>query len=292
MAPRKRRPREEANRRNVSQLRCVNSPTPAVWDAVTARGWLGRVVIAVGIGLGHTGAALACAGDCNRNGAVSVAELITGVGIVLEDLPFSACPPLDTIPDGVIRIDELILAINAALSACPATPTASPTSEPTATPTVSSTPAVTATATDTATPTESPTPTPTVPPVAGQWREEPLQVTTSTCPTELSEEFAADLASRPPCEQTVETPSELTVSLTDCTGTQVDGTLDRDGTIRVAYPTTTDTVDGCTVALSASAVVPAATSPTTAAYTFAIAFSGTCAIDDCVIEAQGTWTRL
>jgi hypothetical protein len=90
----------------------------------------------------------------------------------------------------------------------------------------------------------------------------------------------------------VETPGDLTVVLTDCTGTRVEGTLDPDGTIHVAYPTTTDTVDGCTVALTASAVIPAATSPTTATYTFAVAFSGTCAIDDCAIGARGTWTRL
>jgi hypothetical protein len=242
----------------------------------------------IGFGLGGAGAALACAGDCNGNGTVSVAELITGVGIVLGELPFSACPPLDATADGTIRIDELVLAINAALSVCPSTPTPSPTATPTTSPTLAGTPTVT----PSPTPTDSPTATPTVPPVAGHWLEEPLMVTTSTCPTELSEEFAADLASRPPCEQTVETPSELEVALTDCTGTRVDGTLDRDGTIDIAYPTTTDTVDGCTVALTASATIPAATSPTAAAYTFAVAFSGTCAIDDCAIEAQATWTRL
>src|SRR5215468_4021990 len=167
-------------------------------------------------------------------------------------------------------------------------PTPSSTSTPTASPTVTDTPSFTATATPTASPTTSPT----VPMVAGDWREAPLAVTESTCPALLTETFSADLAGRPPCDQTVEALGELAIALTDCTGTRIEGTLDRDGTIHVVYPTTHDTAGECTVALTASASVPAATSPTVATYTFDLAFTGTCPVDNCVITAEGSWTRL
>jgi hypothetical protein len=128
--------------------------------------------------------------------------------------------------------------------------------------------------------------------VAGIWREEPLSVTGSTCPTVLTTSFAGDLASRPACTMTVELVSETAVTVEDCTGTRVDGTLERDGTIRITYPTTSDTTGACTVELASSAVIPAGTSPTTAVYTFAIAFSGeSCEIADCTIEAAGSWTK-
>jgi hypothetical protein len=219
---------------------------------------------------------------------VSVAEVITGVGASLGDLPLSQCPALDANQDGELRIDELVTAVNAALVGCPSTPTPLASATATASPTITDTPSPT----PTPSPTDSPTATPTVPMVVGLWREDPLTVTGSTCPTVLTESFAADLASRPPCDQTVESTGELTITLQDCTGTRVDGTLDRDGTIHVTYPTGTDDVDGCIVALTVSAAIPAAADPTAATYTFAAAFSGTCALDDCAIQAQGAWTRL
>jgi hypothetical protein len=128
--------------------------------------------------------------------------------------------------------------------------------------------------------------------VAGNWREDPLAVTSSTCASEITQEFTDELAARPACHQSVEALSDVAIALHDCTGTVVDGTLDRDGTIHVTYPTTSQPVtDSCTLALTVSAVVPAAVNPTTATYTFAIAFSGTCPVNDCSIVAQGAWTR-
>jgi hypothetical protein len=244
-------------------------------------GWLRGMVLGLGAGLACAGVALACVGDCNGDGAVSVAELIEGVRIALGDAPLSECPAFDGSGDGELRIAELVSAVGAALAGCPPTPPPSDTA----------TPAPSFTPTPTASPTDTPTPTPTVPTVAGRWREDPLAVTASTCPTLITQQFSADLASRPPCEQQVEALSETAVALIDCTGTRVDGTLDRDGTIRFTYPETSATTEGCTVDLTVSVVIPAATSPTVAAYTFAVAFSGTCALDDCAIDAQGAWTR-
>jgi hypothetical protein len=247
-------------------------------------GWL----LAAAIALICIGApALACVGDCNGDGMVSVAELVEGVRISLGEAPLSECPAFDATPDGQLRIDELVLAVTAALDGCPATPTPSPADTPIASPTTTDTPE----ATGTPTPADTPTATPTVPMVAGNWREDPLAVTSSTCNEALTQQFADELSGRAPCHQTVEALSEAAIALHDCTGTVIDGTLDRDGTIHVAYPTTAQTVDGCTVSLTVSAAIPAAVSPTTATYTFAVAFSGTCQVADCSIEAQGAWTR-
>jgi subtilisin family serine protease len=56
-------------------------------------------------------------GDCNGDGAVTVADLIRGVDIALDQTPVSACPSLDGNGDGHVSIDELIRATGAALSA-------------------------------------------------------------------------------------------------------------------------------------------------------------------------------
>jgi len=237
-------------------------------------------------------AAAACVGDCSGDGKVSVAELIVGVRISLGEIPLSQCAAFDATPDGKLHIDELVLAVNAALKGCPATPTPSPVeTEAVVSPTATAEPNATATVTATDTPATEPTATPTLPVVAGMWLEAPLTVVGSTCPTPITDEFAADLASRPPCDITVETLSETTVAVTDCTETRVEGPLERSGTIHITYPTSSNTSDGCTVDLTASAVIPAAFSPTTAAYNFAVSFSGTCTVDDCAIQAQGSWTR-
>ena len=237
-------------------------------------------------------AAPACAGDCNGDGMVSVSELITGVRISLGAAPLDDCSAFDVGGDGQVRIDELITAVNAALAGCPATPTPTATPSATASSVVAESPTPTATPTDTAQP-GTPTATPTQPMVSGHWREDPLAVTDSTCPEMITNGFAADLASRPPCEQIVEMTSDTTVSFEDCTGTRLEGSLDREGTVRATYPTTTDnTIEDCPVSLTASFVVTAGNSPTTVAYTFDVAFAATCHIDNCTIHADGTWTRL
>ena len=81
--------------------------------------------------------ALACPGDCNGDGAVSIAELVRGVGIALGSTGLGSCPAFDSGADGTVSIDELIAAVNAALGGCAnVTPTATePLPEDTATPT-------------------------------------------------------------------------------------------------------------------------------------------------------------
>lgn len=59
-----------------------------------------------------------CAGDCNRDGAVTVDELIVGVSIALGTVPAAQCPAMDTSGEGQVTVDELIAAVTMALVGC------------------------------------------------------------------------------------------------------------------------------------------------------------------------------
>lgn len=84
---------------------------------------------------------MACTGDCDGDGEVTVNELLRGVNIALG-APLASCPSFDRNRDGAITIDEVLDAVNAALLGCP--PHAPPTGTPTATtrPTATRMPAV------------------------------------------------------------------------------------------------------------------------------------------------------
>lgn len=59
-----------------------------------------------------------CAGDCDGNGTVSIAELIRAVNIALGNDDAANCRAADTNGDGRVTINELIQAVNAALLGC------------------------------------------------------------------------------------------------------------------------------------------------------------------------------
>ncbi|MBX3026856.1 hypothetical protein KF840_18260 [bacterium] len=54
-------------------------------------------------------------GDCNRDGTVSIDELVRGVTIALGSTPVSECPPFDRVPDGRVTVDELVRGVTNAL---------------------------------------------------------------------------------------------------------------------------------------------------------------------------------
>lgn len=56
-----------------------------------------------------------CAGDCDGNGRVSVAELVLAVRVGVEVEPLESCPAADADGDGRVRIEELIAAVGHAL---------------------------------------------------------------------------------------------------------------------------------------------------------------------------------
>lgn len=62
----------------------------------------------------------ACDGDCDGDGLVSIAELVTGVNIAQGQLDAAACPAADTDANGAVAIAELIAAVRSALADCAA----------------------------------------------------------------------------------------------------------------------------------------------------------------------------
>ena len=72
-----------------------------------------------------TGAA--CVGDCDGGGSVSIDELVTGVNIALGAVGIDACPRFDRDSDLVVRINELVAAVDRALNGCPPATVSDPT---------------------------------------------------------------------------------------------------------------------------------------------------------------------
>ncbi|HVM97845.1 MAG TPA: hypothetical protein VMT89_15725, partial [Candidatus Acidoferrales bacterium] len=59
-------------------------------------------------------------GDCDLSGDVTVDELVTGVSIALGSKDIELCQEADGNEDSTVSVDELILAVNAALNGVPA----------------------------------------------------------------------------------------------------------------------------------------------------------------------------
>lgn len=64
---------------------------------------------------------VACTGDCNNDGEVTIDEIITMVNIALGTSSVATCARGDTNGDGEITIDEVIQAVGFALAGCPTT---------------------------------------------------------------------------------------------------------------------------------------------------------------------------
>ena len=54
-------------------------------------------------------------GDCNRDGKISIDELVRGVNIALDNAPVSECLPFDRVADGKVTVDELVRGVRNAL---------------------------------------------------------------------------------------------------------------------------------------------------------------------------------
>jgi len=246
-------------------------------------------------------AAQPCVGDCNGDGAVSIADLVTAVNISLGATAVSACPAADRNSDGLVAISELITAVGHGLRGCPppptptassiasATDTATATPDDSPTPLDSATPSATPSTTDTPAATATATPTVLYPDVSGVWDEEQLRLASSDCLEFFAVEFAAELARRPPCTHQVSSFAS-NVTVVDCNQRAFLGALDPVGRITFALPDEIGEEGGCTVALSTTVRVPAAESPTAASYFFQIVFGGTCPLDSCELTATAPWT--
>ena len=91
------------------------SPTPTTTQTPSATTTPSAVVT-------PTATPIACIGDCNHSGEVTVDEIITMVNIALGNSPVSACLAGDANGDGEITVNEIIAAVNNALNGCPNTP--------------------------------------------------------------------------------------------------------------------------------------------------------------------------
>lgn len=70
----------------------------------------------------HRAVSQVCVGDCDGDEMVRINELVTGVNIVLDILPLSACPALQCNPPEPPMVDCLMQAVNNALVGCPPPP--------------------------------------------------------------------------------------------------------------------------------------------------------------------------
>lgn len=84
---------------------------------------------ALAILLAAAAPALACTGDCNGDGEVTINEAITGVNVALGNAPVGECTRFDANQDGSVTVNELIAAVGAVLDGCPE-PTPGPTPDP------------------------------------------------------------------------------------------------------------------------------------------------------------------
>ncbi len=70
-------------------------------------------------------AVIACPGDCDTSGSVTVDEVVLAVRIALTLEPVSMCEAGDTNRDGYVTIEEILQAVRAALHGCSVDPTPS-----------------------------------------------------------------------------------------------------------------------------------------------------------------------
>ena len=76
------------------------------------------IVLSVALLGSPTGAGAACVGDCDGDGAVTVAEVVRLVNVALQLTAVETCPAGDADGNGAVTIDELITAVGAALAGC------------------------------------------------------------------------------------------------------------------------------------------------------------------------------
>jgi hypothetical protein len=87
------------------------TPTPPATALDTATATASPIATA-------TATVKACAGDCDGDGRVAISELVGGVNIALGNAPVGSCPALNPNRDGSVSIDELVAAVDAAQTGC------------------------------------------------------------------------------------------------------------------------------------------------------------------------------
>lgn len=60
-----------------------------------------------------------CTGDCDAGGAVTVDEIVLGIGIALGNAAIDTCTAFDANDDGLVTVDEIVQSVHFALNGCP-----------------------------------------------------------------------------------------------------------------------------------------------------------------------------
>lgn len=112
----------------VSGVRAGNQGSPAVTAdgssnvVVTWHGLPGDESEAGIFGRRYTVSSLTertrCAGDCDGNRRVTIAELVSGINLSLDDGPLDTCPASDADGDSRVTVTDLVKAVDDALSGC------------------------------------------------------------------------------------------------------------------------------------------------------------------------------
>jgi hypothetical protein len=223
-----------------------------------------------------------CVGDCNGNGTATIDELVRGVNILLERAALELCPSLDASGDGTVAVNELVRAVADLLYGCGVTP---PTARPTATRTITSSP------TSSPVPTSTPTAVVTPPLIAGEWREDQYELTSSSCVGGINAAIENLLSELPPCVYTV-TQAGSSVTITDCDGVGATGELEQGSVVVVDLPVDDLTEDGCTIVFDPEFRGDLGSSPTTVQQSLDVSFQGACEMAPCAIVVESRWTRV
>lgn len=221
--------------------------------------------------LGRQAGAQSCVGDCRGLGHVGIGDLILAVNIVLGLATLDQCPALGPAPVG---INQLITSVNNALCDCQPCPPPRPTPSPT--PTVPDA--------DTPTATESPTPGP----VISMWREDNLEVDSSTCPQPITDQIRQALAANT-TDITVRQLGEQ-IELEDTAGNVISGTIDADGTVQ-ARDMGDQSQGSCVVTIDSLLTVNLSSSPTAVMYAVNVSTMHCITSVHCDLRVTGRWTR-
>lgn len=206
--------------------------------------------------------AQSCVGDCNGDGVVAIDELVLAVDIALDGASLSECANLDD-GQGIVTVDRLIAAVNSALCDCQACAEATPT------PTVVED-------------------TPTATPAVSTWHVDDYEIGDSDCEQPIESAVLNALES----EYTVHRFDDGHVEIDDNHGGMFEGTADPDGTVHVTT-TVRDSIGPCDYRVDVDASADLSQSPTTATYDANVNLSGFClGLSDCSLQITARWTRL
>jgi len=106
-----------AGANNVSMIHLIHDVSPPNFMSVSLAGSPRDTTIAYSM-LADLGWEEHCPGDCNADGRITISELLRAVRMALARESLVRCAMLNVDDDGVVRVTELIRAVNSSLNGC------------------------------------------------------------------------------------------------------------------------------------------------------------------------------